>query len=93
MLKFFSKLASFAQFQFNSMNICLFPLKVPILVKICPTVIEILTFNKWSQKFTVSRTVISYLQSMQLTAVSNDAIVALVKQKQTKWCLVPKIMF
>jgi len=38
-----------------------------ILVKICPTVIEILTFNKWSQKFTVSRSVISYLQSMELT--------------------------
>ena len=47
----FSKLASFAQSQFNSMNICLFSIKVPILVKICPTVIEILTFNKWSQKF------------------------------------------
>jgi len=43
------------------MNICLFSIKVPILVKICPTVIQILTFNKWSQKFTVSRSVISYL--------------------------------
>jgi len=42
----FSKLASCAQFQFNNMNICLFSIKVPILVKICPTVIEILTFNK-----------------------------------------------
>jgi len=89
----FSKLASFAQFQSNSMNICLFSIKVPILVKICPTVIEILTFNKWSQKFTVSRSVISYLQSMELTDVSIDAIVALAKQKQTKWCLVPKILF
>jgi len=28
------------------MNISLFSMKVPILVKICPTVIEILTFNK-----------------------------------------------
>jgi len=59
-----SKLASFAQLQFNSMNICLFSIKVPILVKIGPTVIdffEILTFNEWSQKFTVSRSVISYL--------------------------------
>jgi len=37
----FSKLASFAQFQFNSMNICLLSIKLPILVKICPTVIEI----------------------------------------------------
>ena len=89
----FSKLASFAQFQFNSMNICLFSIKVPILVKICPTVIEILTFNKWSEKFTVSRSMISYLQSMELTDVSIDAIVALAKQKQTKWCLVPKILF
>jgi len=42
------ELASFAQLQFNSMNICLFSIKLPILVKICPTVIDILTFNKWS---------------------------------------------
>jgi len=41
-----SKLASFAQLRFNSMNICLFSMKLPILVKICPTIIEILTFNK-----------------------------------------------
>ena len=53
-------------------------------MKICPTVIAILTFHKWSQKFTVSRSVISYLQSMELTDVSIDAIVALAKQKQTK---------
>jgi len=57
---------------------------VPILVKIWPTVIEILTFNKWSQKFTVSRSLISYLQSMELTDVSIDAVVALAKQKQTR---------
>jgi len=75
------------------MNICLFSIKVPILVKICPTVIEILTFNKWSKKFTVSRSVISYLQSMKLTDVSINAIVVLAKQKQTKWCLVPEILF
>jgi len=37
--------------------------------------------------------VLSYLQSMELTDVSTDAIVALAKQKQTKWCLVPKILF
>jgi len=43
-----SKLASFAQLQFSSMNICLFSIKMSTLVKICPTVIEILTFNKWS---------------------------------------------
>ena len=72
------------------MNICLFSIELPILVKICPTVIEILTFNKWSQKFTISRSVISYLQSMELTDVSIDTVVALAKQKQTKWCLVPK---
>ena len=62
-------------------------------MKIYPTVIEILTFNKWSQKFTISRSVISYLQSMELTDVSIDAVVSLAKEKQTKWCLVPKILF
>ena len=62
-------------------------------MKICPTVIEIFIFNKWSQKFTVSKSVISYLQSMELTDVSIDAIVTLAKQKQTKWCLVPTILF
>jgi len=36
------------QLQFNSMNICLFSIELPILVKISPKVIEILTFNKWS---------------------------------------------
>jgi len=90
---FFAKLARVAQFQFNSMNMCLFSIKVPILVKICPTVIEILTFNKWYKKFTISRRVIYYLQSIEVTDVSIDAIAALAKQKQTKWCLVPKILF
>jgi len=33
------------------------------------------------------------LQCTELTDVSIDAIVALAKQKQTKWCLVPKILF
>jgi len=59
-------------------------MKLPILVKICPTIIEILTFNKWSLKFTVSRSVLSYLRSMELTEVSIDAIVTLAKQKQTR---------
>jgi len=59
-------------------------------VKICSTVIEILTFNKWSLQFTVS---VSYLRSMKLTDVSIDGNVALAKQKKTKWCLVPKILF
>jgi len=62
-------------------------------MKICPAVIEILTFNKWSLKFTISRSVLSYLWSIELTDVSVDVIVALAKQKQTKWCLVPKILF
>jgi len=65
---------------------------MPNLVKICPTVIEILRFNKWSLKLTVSRSVLSYLRSMELTDVSIDAIVALAKRKQTKWPLVPKIV-
>jgi len=43
-----SKLASFAQLQANSMNIRLFSIKLPILVKISFTVIKILTFNNWS---------------------------------------------
>jgi len=53
-------------------------------VKIYPTIIEILTFNKWSLKLTVSRSVLSYLRSMELTDVNIDANVALAKQKQTK---------
>ena len=48
MFKKSSKLASFVQVQFNNMNIGLFSIKLPILVKICCTIIEILTFNKWS---------------------------------------------
>ena len=35
----------------------------------------------------------AFLRSMELTNVSIDANVALAKQKQTKWCLVPKILF
>jgi len=30
---------------------------------------------------------------MELTDVNIDAIVALAAQKQTEWCLVPKILF
>jgi len=37
--------------------------------------------------------VLSYLWSMELTDVRIDAIVALAKQKETKWCLVLKILF
>jgi len=71
------------------MNICLFSIKLPILVKICPTVIEMLTFNKWSSK------VYRFLKRAFLLAVhgvdsvvSIDTVVALAKLKQTKWCLV-----
>jgi len=39
-----------AQLQVNGMNICLSSMKLPILVKISHTVIEMLTFNKWSLK-------------------------------------------
>jgi len=42
--------------------------------------------------FTVSRSVLSYLRSMELTDVSIDAI-RTGKTKKTKWCLVPKILF
>jgi len=65
---------------------------LPILAKICPTVIEILSFNKWSLKFTASRSVLPYLQSMELTDVSIDLSRWQNKNKQ-KWCLVPKILF
>jgi len=34
-----------------------------------------------------------FLRSVELTDVSIDAIVALAKEKQTKWCLVPKVLF
>jgi len=59
-------------------------------MKICPTVIEILIFNKWSLKFNVSRSVLPYLRSMELTDVSVDANchIGKTKQKETKWCLV-----
>jgi len=75
-----SKLTTFAQLQFTSMNVYLFSIKLPILVKICHTVIEILTFNRWSLKFTVSRSMLFYLRSMELTDVNIDAIIALAKQ-------------
>jgi len=43
------------------MNICLFSMKLPILVKISHTIIETLTLSQWSSKFTVSTSVLSYL--------------------------------
>jgi len=36
---------------------------------------------------------LSYLLSMEVTDISIDAIVALAKEKQTKHCLVPIIVF
>jgi len=57
------KLAIFAQSQFNSMNICLFSMKLPILVKISHTIIEILAFNKWFSKvYRFHKRVLSYLR-------------------------------
>jgi len=54
---------------------------LPILLKICPTVIEILTFSKWSSKvYRFQKR--AFLRSMELTDVSIDAVVALAKQKQ-----------
>jgi len=43
-------------------------------------------------KVYLSRSVLSYLRSMELTDVSMDATVTLAKRKKTKWCLVPKIL-
>ena len=69
------------QLQFNCVNICVFSIKLPNLVKIYPTIIEILTFNKWSLKLTVSRSVLSYLRAMELTDIGIDAIVAYMQNK------------
>jgi len=49
------KISQLCELQLKSMNICLFSIKLPILVKIGPTVIEILTLINGLQKFTVSR--------------------------------------
>jgi len=65
------------------MNICLFSIKLPILVKISPTVIEILTFNKWSLKvyrFQERAFLLTFL-GVDFD-VSVDAIIVLAKQKQ-----------
>ena len=79
------------------MNIRLFSIKLPILVKICTTITEILTFNKWSQNFTISRSVLSYLRSMELTDVSMDAMLQWQNKNkqiillQIKFVLYPKL--
>jgi len=59
-------MASFAQLQFKGINICNFSTKLPIIVKISATVIEILTLVNCFQKFTVSTS----LRSMKLTLTS-----------------------
>ena len=43
-------------------------------------------------KFTISRSVLSYLWSMELPDVSIDAFVALAKQKQTGMWPMPNVM-
>ena len=80
MFKKSSKLASFAQLQFNSMNICLFLIKFPILVKISPTIIHIL---KWSLKVYhfLKRAFLLIFDGVD-SDVNIDAIVTLAKQKQ-----------
>ena len=50
MFKNLQNIASFAQLQSKSINICLFSIKFPILVKINATIIKILLSNKWSSK-------------------------------------------
>jgi len=50
MFKNLQNIASFVQLQFKCMNICLFLLKLPILVKISDTNIEMLILDKWSSK-------------------------------------------
>jgi len=61
-------------------------------MKICHTVVKILTFNKRLRSLPFPEACLSYLRSMEITDVSIDAVVVLAKQKQTKWCLVPKIL-
>jgi len=49
------------------------------------------SYRHTASKFTVSRSVPFLLTVHGVNDVSIDAIVVLTKQKQTKWCLVPKI--
>jgi len=67
------------QLQFNSMNNCLCTTELPILVKIHPTIIEILTSNKWSSKFYFPEACfLAYFPEVD-SDVSIDVIVALAK--------------
>ena len=69
MFKNLQKIASFAQLPFKSTNICLVAIKFPILVKISATVIETLTFDKWSSKVHRFQ---KHLRSMKLTLTSSS---------------------
>jgi len=66
---------------------------VPILVKITPTIIEMLTFNKWSSK------VYSFYKSaflLMFHGVDNDVSIwhnCCISKTKTKWYLVAKILF
>jgi len=64
------------------MNICLFSIKLPILVEISFTVIEILTLNKWSSEVYHFQCFLTYVQYGVDFDVSIDAVLALAKQKQ-----------
>jgi len=74
------------------MNICLFSIKLPILVKICPTVTEILTLYECSPKACL----LSYLRSMKLTDVNINTICRIGRTKANKMVFsvkVSKILF
>jgi len=62
------------------MNSYLFSIKIPIFVKIGPTITEILTFNKWSSKVYRSQKR-AFLLTFHVvdSYVSIDAIIALAK--------------
>jgi len=62
------------------MNICRFSIKLPILEKISPIVMKYRHLINGLHKFTVSRSVLSCLQSMEVD--SGVSIDALAKQKQ-----------
>jgi len=77
------KISKLCAIKFNSMNICLFSIKLPILAKISFTVIEILTFNKWfSEVYHFQKRAFLLTFHGVDSDVSIDAIVALAKQKQ-----------
>ena len=68
MFKNLQNIASFTSYNLKT-NICLFSIKLPILVKISAIVIEILTFNIWCSKVYRFEKRIR-LRSMKLTLTS-----------------------